>query len=483
MYIGVGVIIAVYVLIFVLSIKEDATGAPSAFLRPFYRMALYVYKYWCMWKIPILGREGVEKTLERLHPGEGRKQLCTDYYVKKISMALLIVLLGALLGVLVRIKTHAESELGVGGVLTRDEYAEGTKELELYASVDGGEEQVLQITVEPREYSETELNVFADAFRQQLPELIRGENLSLEEVSAELELEESYQGYPFIVEWKSDRPEIISGTGRLLVVPEEEYSIILRAKLLYGDREWEEILNIRVVPPELSEEERQHQELTELVIATEKQSRLEQEWILPDYIQGKKIFWRQEVEDYGVLLMGGALLVAVLVFFLMDKDLQGELERRRVLMKRRYPDVVQKLLLYLSAGLTVRASFQKIAGEYEREKNGEKGSQPIYEEMLYTCHELQMGVSEGMAFEHFGKRTGLQEYVRLSTLLMQNIKKGNSTLLQRLREEADKACIEQLQNSRKAGEEAATKLLLPMVMLLLVVMLMIMFPAFSTVGT
>ena len=144
--------------------------------------------------------------------------------------------------------------------------------------------------------------------------------------------------------------------------------------------------------------------------------------------------------------------------------------------------MVQKLVLYLGAGLTVRAAFGRIATEYEKGRKEGKRVQAVYEEMLYTCRELQAGVSEGAAYEHFGKRTGLQEYVRLSTLLMQNLKKGNSTLLQRLKEEADRACIEQLQNSRRLGEEAVTKLLLPMVMLLWVVMLIIMIPAFSSAG-
>ena len=72
--------------------------------------------------------------------------------------------------------------------------------------------------------------------------------------------------------------------------------------------------------------------------------------------------------------------------------------------------------------------------------------------------------------------------MRLSTLLMQNLKKGNSTLLERLAEEADKAGEEQLQSVRQLGEEAGTKLLLPMVMLLFVVMIMVMLPAFSSMG-
>ena len=67
----------------------------------------------------------------------------------------------------------------------------------------------------------------------------------------------------------------------------------------------------------------------------------------------------------------------------------------------------------------------------------------------------------------------------MSTLLAQNLKRGNSTLLERLREEADKAAEEQLQQSRKLGEEAETKLLAPMVLMLAIVMALIMIPAFS----
>ena len=87
-------------------------------------------------------------------------------------------------------------------------------------------------------------------------------------------------------------------------------------------------------------------------------------------------------------------------------------------------------------------------------------------------------MSEGAAYEHFGKRTGQQEYIRLSTLLMQNLKRGNSALLDRLREEADKAAEEKLRRTKRLGEEAGTKLLVPMALMLAVVMVMIMVPAF-----
>ena len=49
----------------------------------------------------------------------------------------------------------------------------------------------------------------------------------------------------------------------------------------------------------------------------------------------------------------------------------------------------------------------------------------------------------------------------------------------RLKTEADMAMKEKILRARKTGEEAQTKLLVPMIMMLAVVMVMIMIPAFT----
>jgi hypothetical protein len=69
-------------------------------------------------------------------------------------------------------------------------------------------------------------------------------------------------------------------------------------------------------------------------------------------------------------------------------------------------------------------------------------------------------------------------YTKLAVLLNQNIRKGNNNLQRQLNEEMDKAFEERKNMARKYAEEAATKLLLPMILMLLVVIVMIMYPAF-----
>ena len=167
-----------------------------------------------------------------------------------------------------------------------------------------------------------------------------------------------------------------------------------------------------------------------------------------------------------ILLLG--LGASVGIFFLMDKDLEDQVKKRRNLLRLGYPDLVNRLALYLVAGMTIRSAFGKLGETSEL--------------AAYACREMQAGQSELIAYEHFGKRAGPREYVKLSTLLCQNLKKGSATLLARLEEEALLSAESRIQSGKKLGEEAETKLLIPMVLLLATVMLMIMVPAFSMMG-
>ena len=101
-------------------------------------------------------------------------------------------------------------------------------------------------------------------------------------------------------------------------------------------------------------------------------------------------------------------------------------------------------------------------------------------ELLLTAHELEVGISEPDAIEHFGKRCGTREYMRFSALLIQNMKKGSTDLIGMLKEESEDAFALRKNEARKLGEEASTKLLLPMVMMLTVVMIIIMVPAYMS---
>lgn len=176
---------------------------------------------------------------------------------------------------------------------------------------------------------------------------------------------------------------------------------------------------------------------------------------------------REGVKDAFLLLLVFES-VAVGLYFLTDNDLKKEMDKKMTAWKYQYPDLIHKLVLYLGAGLSIRNAFYRLASQYET--------------VRYANREMEAGVPESVAYEHFGKRTNLQSYVKLATLLNQNLKRGTNTLFMRLEEEALQSAQERIQNGKKLGEEAGTKLLLPMAMMLGIIMLMIMIPAFTGLG-
>ncbi len=480
MYVVAILVIVFYATLGYLARREDAGIQGSKLLRPFYGMAQYLYKQMCIRNISFVHSLQAEMDLAKMHPGERKERLAVAYYVEKIARSLLLCLVGTFLAVIVSLKSQ-ESELLVDeNAVHRGEYEEGARSIVLQTRLPEGKQE-FAIQIGPKEYTNEELQSLYVAFLEALPELILGDNESLREVTVDLALEETYAGYPFLLDWESKVPEVIKSDGCVSEVG-EALEIVLVADICYGEREWEERLTVRVVPPVLSKEALLYRKLEKLLIDSEKEDRTEQLWRLPDNWEGEELLWSEKREDWGPLLWLGTIGLAILIYCMTDRDLHEEVEKKKNRMRRSYPDVVYKLVLYFGAGMTIRGSFQRLAEEYEQERAAGKEQMPIYEEVLHTCRELGAGVAEGAAYEHFGKRTGLQEYTRLATLLAQNLKKGNSALLQRLREEVAKASEERIQQGKRLGEEAVTKLLLPMVMMLLVVMVMIMIPAFSSVG-
>ena len=118
--------------------------------------------------------------------------------------------------------------------------------------------------------------------------------------------------------------------------------------------------------------------------------------------------------------------------------------------------------------------------DYQKQKFGKQ--QYIYEEMQVACHQLRNGIMEEQVYEDWGKRCSEMRIKRLSYLLAVHVKKGNAQLLELLAREAESAQEDRRGQARKLGEEAGTKLLLPMMLMLLIVMFIILLPAWAGFG-
>lgn len=462
----IGILILLVILVY-LSRKEE--GDLLA------RMSFYMFKVCCLWRLPIVEKVQVRADLERLYPGASKREVQMEYYINKFRLFLTVLMAGCFLTLMLCLKTAMETGQAIAS-LDRGKTGEGEQEVSLSATV-GSRTEELRVLVGERLLEEEELKTLADACGEELQHLILGGNVALDAIVTDLYLPDGVEGYPFEILWRSSDTSLIGIGGSLENVQGREGErVCLTAILYYGETRLEQ--NIWVQIGKEVKETTLGNQLREALRQQDDASKYEESLPLPKELDGEEIQWKRIPEENGFVFLLLTILAAVGVFFLKDKDLHEKVLERKKSLKLEYPTILNKFVLYMGAGMTVRGSFIKIAVEGQK-KSPEKERHPAYEEMIFSCNELNAGVSEGLVYERFGSRSGLQEYARLATMLGQNLKKGNSALLQRLREETDKAMQESLQLRKKIGEEAETKLLIPMVMMLGIVMVLVMLPAFS----
>ena len=254
------------------------------------RIAMFLYKKACIWNLPLFRGGTVESDLAALHPGERVECIKADYYVKKLSKCLMLLAAGLILGLFAKLQQLQSTSLGEEGVIYRGKYAEGEKQLLLEAD-NGEEKRKFQMTVSAQSLTDAEMQEFADDFLENLPKLILNGNSDAGHVTDELELADVYEGYPFEVEWESDREEIVDHNGGVCEVETPE-RVTLRVTLSSQQYSRTESFSITVVPRSYSPEEQEYREISEYLLNSERDSRDEETWVLPGEWNDKPLVWR-----------------------------------------------------------------------------------------------------------------------------------------------------------------------------------------------
>ncbi|MDY4516747.1 MAG: type II secretion system F family protein [Lachnospiraceae bacterium] len=443
-------------------------------LKPFYGISCRILE-----RFPEDWREEREKDVQKqtggLFPG---KRICAkEYYARRLAVVLAMVFWGLGLAFFAELAAGQGQKERSQEYLIRPVSGEGDRETELEVLVEGETEKIsLPVRISERICTPKEVQQIFGKIMDGLERQILGKNESLDRVRSDLKLPSSMYDGAVTIEWIRSPSDVIDERGAIIrEVDDKGVLVELQALLRYREQEAEYTCYAHVYPPERTAKELLEKKLKEAVADADEVGKYEDKLVLPGVVDGKKVFWSHPATHTGLSLAVLVLAGAAAIWVGQSRKIKKlQVERRRQLLLD-YPDLLFKMAMLLGAGMTLKGTFVKITDEYRKRR--ETAPRFVYEEMLAACRDMETGVGEAAAYESFGKRCGVACYVKLGSVLSQNLKKGAGGLQELLEREAAAGFEERKHAARKLGEEAGTKLLIPMIMMLGLVLVILVIPA------
>lgn len=415
------------------------------------------------------------------------KQLCvkenidSEMYIftlKKISSSVGIILAACAAGVLLCINNHNDHTITS---LSRASYGQGKVTYQLDADYEGQTEAV-EISLDAVKRTPEELEELFDRYYPMIIKTMLGENKSTESVSLPLDLINSYEGIR--LHWEIEDTSLIDYNGELSKELKEGELVPANLFVTLSADDISQTFSVPLLltAPVKSASERLNERIMEDIESNN--TAYDSDVVLPGSLDGQPVSFSDPKSTDVRMILIFAGICAVAVFFLYNKKLEDRVRSRNDQMIIDFTEIVFKLSLLYEAGLSIFRAWERIVDEHDADnrRKGNPEGRYAYREMRLTLEQIRNGAGEAESYGQFGKRCGLHQYIKLGNILEQNLTKGARGMKALLRQEAQDAFEERKRTARRKGEEASTRMLIPMVMMLIVVMVIVAVPALMSIG-
>lgn len=175
--------------------------------------------------------------------------------------------------------------------------------------------------------------------------------------------------------------------------------------------------------------------------------------------------------DIAVVLV--MLLFAFVAFYYVGTLPEETLKKKTGEILSQFADVVSKLALLVNAGMILKEAWIKVS---------ETGEGELYTEMRRAVEQMNNGVSEVDAYTEFGMRCTAPEIKKFTSTVVQGLVKGNRELVEMIKQQSREIWDAKRHNVKQQGEKAASKLMIPMMIMFFGVLIMIVVPIFANLG-
>lgn len=394
---------------------------------------------------------------------------------KQFSFLFLFLFLSICLGIIFSMK---EEYIDSTIIIERNETGGGTKEVELFMKND---KQEIRYPFIVREipYTKEQWEEKVKEAIDYVEKVMKGDNTSLDAVNRNLVFPRKAPNNGIKITYETNHRTWVDENGNVDVSEIKEEGELVEIDVIFRYEDFEEIrtYTIRLIPEVKSEEEKEYEEVVKKIKEKEENSLYQIQFELPnkigDYIIENTKGWNKNQGVFLILVLG----IGILFFFREEEQMKEQMNERKEQLLKDYPEFIHQLILLIGAGMTLKSAFIRLSENYKKKKQLTNKKHYLYEELIVTTYEFQAGLSEEEVYRNLANRIGLSSYKRIMELLIQNVKKGTKNLIEMLIREQESSLEMRKEQAKRLGEEAGTKLLMPMILLLGVVLLLVLYPA------
>ena len=178
------------------------------------------------------------------------------------------------------------------------------------------------------------------------------------------------------------------------------------------------------------------------------------------------VFVILELNQPATVKIGLCIAATYFGMYLPGLFVKNKITRRQLSIKRAFPDALDLLLICVESGMSIEASFRKVA-----ETIGTQ-SIPLAEELTLTTAELSYLQDRRQAYENFAKRTNL-DGVKSVCMALQQAERYGTPMAQTLRVMAQESRDMRMAEAEKKAAGLPPKLTVPMIVFFLPVLFIV----------
>lgn len=174
-----------------------------------------------------------------------------------------------------------------------------------------------------------------------------------------------------------------------------------------------------------------------------------------------------------LVIFGLGLVLVGVMYYYFNTMASSKIKKKSAIYLKDFPNVVSTIALLVNAGMMLREAWTEVAYS---------STGDLYDQMQKVSEDMDNGMSESDALYAFSLRCATPEIKKFTSFIVQGLEKGNKDLAFSLKNQSDELWEMKKQRVLQQGDLAASKLLIPIMVMFIGILVIVMGPIMTNIG-